>query len=141
MSSDSIKAPIQRVDGERKSLKGQGSGILLLMSVADTVIISMNGILDLGNDRDLEGRVMKDPIEELKKIVKDTGRINSVYGGFEIEVISPRLFPWHKLLNQLIEIGLKGTWLWGQAIVIKYFFFACLLRFFSNRSTIFLGDF
>jgi len=59
---------------------------LLLMSVADTVIISMNGILDLGNDRDLEGRVMKDPIEELKKIVKDTGRINSVYGRLKLRL-------------------------------------------------------
>jgi hypothetical protein len=48
-----------------------------------------------------------DPMEGLKKIVKDTGRIDSVYGGFEIEVTSPRLFPWHKLLNQLIGIGQK----------------------------------
>ena len=28
----------------------------------------------------------------------------------------------------------------GQAIVIKYFFFACLLKFFSNGSTLFLRD-
>jgi hypothetical protein len=48
-----------------------------------------------------------DPIQELKKIVKDAGRINSVYGGFEIEVIKPELFSWYKLLNRLIEIGQK----------------------------------
>jgi hypothetical protein len=46
-----------------------------------------------------------DPEAQLKKMVKDTGEVNSVYGGFEIKVFRPTLFPWHKVFNQLIEIG------------------------------------
>ena len=34
----------------------------------------------------------------------------------------------------------KGCKDWGQAIVIKYFFFACLIRFLFNLSTIFLKE-
>ena len=48
--------------------------------------------------------------EELQKIVKDTGEIQSVYGGFEIRVDHPVLFPWHGLFNQLIEIG-QQVWI------------------------------
>jgi hypothetical protein len=48
-----------------------------------------------------------DPMEGLKKIVKDTGRIDSVYGGFEVKVLKPKSFPWHQVINQLIEIGQK----------------------------------
>ncbi len=48
-----------------------------------------------------------DPLERLRKIVKDTGEINSVYGGYEIEVLKPTLFPWFKVFNLLIEIGQK----------------------------------
>ena len=50
---------------------------------------------------------MKEPTEELRKIVKDTGKVDPVYGGFEIQVIKPRLFPWHRVISQLIEIGQK----------------------------------
>jgi hypothetical protein len=46
-----------------------------------------------------------DPEERLREIVKDTGEVNSVYGGVEIKVLKPTLFPWHKVFNQLIEIG------------------------------------
>lgn len=46
-----------------------------------------------------------DPEERLRKIVRDTGEVNPVYGGFEIKVSKPTLFPWHKVFNQLIEIG------------------------------------
>jgi hypothetical protein len=42
---------------------------------------------------------------KLKKMVKDTGKVNSVYGGFEIRVAKPGLFPWYRVFNLLIEIG------------------------------------
>ena len=45
-----------------------------------------------------------DPEERLKKIVKDTGEVNSVYGGFEIKVSKPALFLWFKIFDQLIQI-------------------------------------
>ena len=51
-----------------------------------------------------------DPEERLKKIVKDTGKVNYVYGGFEIKVSKPDLFPWYKVFNQLIEIG-QEVWI------------------------------
>ena len=51
-----------------------------------------------------------DPEERLKKIMKDTGEVNYVYGGFEIKVSKPNLFPWNKVLNQLIEIG-QEVWI------------------------------
>lgn len=45
-----------------------------------------------------------DPEERLKRIVKDTGEVSSIYGGFEIKVSKPTLFPWFKIFNQLIDI-------------------------------------
>lgn len=51
-----------------------------------------------------------DPIERLKKIVKDTGEVSSVYGGFEIKILKPTVFPWYKVFNQLIEIG-QEVWI------------------------------
>ena len=51
-----------------------------------------------------------DPEEQLKRIVKDTGEVNSVYGGFEIKVSKPALFPWDKIFNQLIDID-QEVWL------------------------------
>jgi len=51
-----------------------------------------------------------DPEERLKKIVKDTGEVNYVYGGFEIKVSKPNLFPWEKVFKQLIEIG-QEVWI------------------------------
>jgi len=50
---------------------------------------------------------MKDPIDQLKGIVKGTGKIDSVYGGFEVKVLKPKSFPWHQVINQLIKIGQK----------------------------------
>jgi hypothetical protein len=47
--------------------------------------------------------------ERLKKIVKDTGEVASVYGGFEIRVLKPNLFPWYKIIKRLIDIG-QETW-------------------------------
>ncbi len=44
------------------------------------------------------------PEERLKKLLRDTGEVNSAYGGFEIKVSKPTLFPWHKVFNQLIGI-------------------------------------
>jgi len=46
-----------------------------------------------------------DPTERLKSMVQDTAEVKSVYGGFEIQVLKPTLFPWHKVVNQLLEIG------------------------------------
>lgn len=50
---------------------------------------------------------MKDPVEQLRGIVKGTGEIASVYGGFEVKVLKPKSFPWHQAINQLIKIGQK----------------------------------
>jgi hypothetical protein len=50
---------------------------------------------------------MTDPETQLKRIIKETGETQAIYGGFEIKVLTPALFPWHELLNQLFEIGQK----------------------------------
>ena len=41
----------------------------------------------------------------LKEAIKDTGEVNSEYGGFAIKVLKPHLFPWYKVVKVLIEIG------------------------------------
>jgi hypothetical protein len=46
-----------------------------------------------------------DPLDQLKKMVQETGEVNSLYGGYEIRVLKPTQFPWHKVLRLLIEIG------------------------------------
>jgi hypothetical protein len=46
-----------------------------------------------------------DPETRLKKMVKETGKVQSVYGGYEITVTKPNLFPWHKVIRELLEIG------------------------------------
>jgi hypothetical protein len=51
-----------------------------------------------------------DPMERLKSMVKDTAEVRSVYGGFEIQVLEPTLFPWYKVVNQLLEIG-QEVWI------------------------------
>jgi hypothetical protein len=51
-----------------------------------------------------------DAEEWLKKIVKDTGEVSSVYGGFKIRVLKPNLFPWYKIIKQLFDIG-QEIWL------------------------------
>lgn len=51
-----------------------------------------------------------DAVERLKDMVGDTGDVNSVYGGFEIRIVKPTLFPWYKVFNQLIEIG-QEVWI------------------------------
>jgi hypothetical protein len=43
--------------------------------------------------------------EQLRKRVKDTGAVNSTYGGFEIRVSKPTQFPWYKIFNQLFDNG------------------------------------
>ncbi len=52
-----------------------------------------------------EIRQKMDPEERLKKLVRDTAEVDPVYGGFEIRVLKPDLFPWHKVVRLLIEIG------------------------------------
>jgi hypothetical protein len=54
--------------------------------------------------KEYEVRIM-DVEEQLKKLVKDMGKIDSIYGGFEIRVDNPTRFPWYKILDLLIEIG------------------------------------
>jgi hypothetical protein len=45
-----------------------------------------------------------DPETKLRKMVKDTGKVNSVYGGFEVWVAKPALFPWYRVFNLLTDI-------------------------------------
>ena len=46
-----------------------------------------------------------DAVERLKDMVEDKGDVNSVYGGFEIRIVKPTLFPWYIVINELLEIG------------------------------------
>jgi hypothetical protein len=48
---------------------------------------------------------MMDPVERLKEMVSDTGDVSPVYGGLEIRVVKPTLFPWYKVINELLGIG------------------------------------
>jgi hypothetical protein len=41
---------------------------------------------------------------ELKRLIGDTGQVNSYVGGFEIKVLDGELFPWENVLEFLISI-------------------------------------
>jgi len=43
--------------------------------------------------------------ERLKNILTDSGKVTSVYGGYEIRVLKPTLFPWHKVVKLLVKNG------------------------------------
>jgi hypothetical protein len=45
--------------------------------------------------------------ERLREMVENTGEVNSVYGGYEVRVLKPTLFPWYKVVKLLIEAGQK----------------------------------
>ena len=51
-----------------------------------------------------------DPEERLKTIILKTGEVAPVLGGFKIRVINPALFPWHQVIDQLIENG-QQVWI------------------------------
>jgi hypothetical protein len=51
-----------------------------------------------------KGKKSMDPETKLRKMVKDMGKVNSVYGGFEIRVAKPALFPWSRVFNLLTGI-------------------------------------
>jgi hypothetical protein len=53
----------------------------------------------------LTGDKVMDALERLRNIAEETGKIRSVYGGFEVKVLKPTLFPWYNVLNYLLEIG------------------------------------
>jgi hypothetical protein len=40
-----------------------------------------------------------DPQEEVIKVAGGTGKVAPEYGGFEITVVKPDLFPWHAVLR------------------------------------------
>ena len=54
-----------------------------------------------------------DPEERLKKIILKTGEVAPVLGGFKIRVINPALFPWHQVIDHLIEIG-QEVWIYKK---------------------------
>jgi hypothetical protein len=51
-----------------------------------------------------------DAESRLKKMVKETGEVHSVYGGFEVAVTKPTLFPWYRVIHELLEIG-QNVWM------------------------------
>ena len=53
---------------------------------------------------------MKHPEARLDKIVSESGKVSSVYGGFKIRAIDPSLLPWYQIFDQLIEIG-QEVWI------------------------------
>ncbi len=41
---------------------------------------------------------------ELKRLIGDTGQVNSFVGGFEINVLDGELFPWEIVLEVLLAL-------------------------------------
>ena len=44
---------------------------------------------------------------KLKEVIKDTGKIDEQYGGFEILVLDKEKFPWTAVFQLLIESGFQ----------------------------------
>jgi hypothetical protein len=51
-----------------------------------------------------------DPQDKVMEILGDTGEVAPEYGGYEITVVNPDLFPWHAVLDLLTEIG-QDIWI------------------------------
>jgi hypothetical protein len=51
-----------------------------------------------------------DPQDKLIRIVGETGEVAPEYGGYEIKVVKPDHFPWHTVLDLLIETG-QEVWI------------------------------
>jgi hypothetical protein len=51
-----------------------------------------------------------DPQDEVTKIVGETGEVTPEYGGYEIKVVKPDVFPWHAALDLLLETG-QEVWI------------------------------
>ena len=41
---------------------------------------------------------------ELKRLIGDTGQVNSFVGGFEIKVLDGELFPWENVLEFILSL-------------------------------------
>ena len=83
------------------------SFVVMLITLATGVIVLVNFLFFEQGDagKGSFGEEMMDAVERLKEMVEDTGDLHSVYGEFEIRVVKPTLFPWHKLITELLEIG------------------------------------
>ena len=74
-----------------------------------------------------------DPQDEVIKIVDGKGEVAPEYGGYEIKVVKPDLFPRHTVLDLLIETGqevwiTKKHWIYySSAMLILGGEVACLL--------------
>ena len=53
----------------------------------------------------LRERCVMDLQNEVIKIVGETGEVVPEYGGYEITIVKPSFFPWHAVLDLLIETG------------------------------------
>jgi hypothetical protein len=75
--------------------------VIMPITLAMGVIVLLSFLGRSGNF----WRKLMDAVERLKERVSDTGDVNPVYGGFEIGVAKPTLFPWHKVIDELLGIG------------------------------------
>jgi len=48
--------------------------------------------------------------DKVIKIAGNTGEVAPVYGGYAITIVKPDLFPWHSVLELLIETG-QEVWI------------------------------
>jgi hypothetical protein len=46
-----------------------------------------------------------DPMEKLKELSGGSAKVVAIYGGFEIRIVKPTLFPWYNVIRLLIDIG------------------------------------
>jgi hypothetical protein len=53
---------------------------------------------------------MADPEERLKGMIGETGKVSPAYGGYDIKVSKPTLFPWYDVISELIKIG-QDVWI------------------------------
>jgi hypothetical protein len=53
----------------------------------------------------LQKRYVVNLENEVIKIVSETGEVVPEYGGYEITLVKPGLFPWYVVLDLLIEPG------------------------------------
>ena len=89
---------------------------VLLAKRFHSEIILIHVIPEIKDYPIVRNKIRKKVTEKLKQMessLKRIGIASWLLGGFKIRVINPALFPWHQVIDHLIEIG-QEVWIYKK---------------------------